>query len=393
MFVIRIWNYLRGYAIIIVEGLKIERFLNLCLVNGIYIWDVKKVNYTTIKAKIGLENFNKLRDVARKTDSSVEILQKNGLPFVIKNIKRRKFLYIGILLVTIFIYVLSSYVWMIEIVGTKNVSPDKITKNLNELGLREGIKKSSINNRSIENKMLIRMPELAWMGVQIKGTKVFVEVVEKKEAPPLISSKDACDIVAAKDGVIKKLLALNGDAMVKDGATVKKGQVLVSGTIKREGMDVRYVHSMAEITARTWYEDAEEIALQQVEYQKTGNSTTHYRLKVLGKELSKKKLPPYAEYNEYIEEKNILSFGDYVFPVKLIVNKYSELQSQTKNITVQEAKQQCAERLDARIKLQIPEDAVVVNRKIDYYVDKKTVKAKISVEVLEDIGVKQKINN
>jgi hypothetical protein len=35
---------------------------------------------------------------------------------------------------------------------------------------------------------------------------------------------------------------------------------------------------------------------------------------------------------------------------------------------------------------------VILNKNINYYVDKKSVKAKISVEVLEDIGVKQKIN-
>ena len=49
-------------------------------------------------------------------------------------------------------------------------------------------------------------------------------------------------------------------------------------------------------------------------------------------------------------------------------------------------------RLNARIKLRIPEDAVILKRDINYYTDKKSVKAKIRVEVLEDIGVKQKIN-
>ena len=46
MFIIRIWNYLRGYAIIIVKGLKIERFIDLAVVNNIYIWD-READYTT----------------------------------------------------------------------------------------------------------------------------------------------------------------------------------------------------------------------------------------------------------------------------------------------------------------------------------------------------------
>ena len=59
---------------------------------------------------------------------------------------------------------------------------------------------------------------------------------------------------------------------------------------------------------------------------------------------------------------------------------------------VNEAKARCAERLNSRIRLQIPEEAVILNKNINYYIDKKSVKAKISVEVLEDIGVKQKID-
>jgi similar to stage IV sporulation protein len=85
-FIIRIWNYFRGYAIIIVKGLKIERFINLAVVNNIYIWDIEKLDYTTVKAKIGLENFGRLRDIVRKTDSSVSILDKRGFPFIIRNI-------------------------------------------------------------------------------------------------------------------------------------------------------------------------------------------------------------------------------------------------------------------------------------------------------------------
>lgn len=391
MFIIRIWNYFRGYAIIIVEGLKIERFLNLAVLNGIYIWDIHKVNYTTIKAKINIRNFSKLREIVKKTGSSIRIEDKRGFPFFLKRAKKRKFLYTGILLLIISVFMLSSYVWMIEIVGAKTVDKEVILKKLNAYGLREGIRKGKIDKHGIENKMLIDMSEIAWLGIQVKGTKAIVEVVEKREVPPLLTRDDACDIVATKDGIISKLLVLNGDGIVKDGQTVKKGQVLVSGTIVRQDMENRFTHAMAQVNARTWYEDVEEIPLNQIEYKKTGKAETHYALKILNKVFARKTAIPYKEYNVYVEEKNLLSFGDYVFPLKLISTKYEALSSTAKSVTVQQAKDRCAERLTQRIRLQIPEDAVVLNKKISYYVEKKQVKAKISVEVLEDIGLEKKI--
>ncbi|HOE56603.1 MAG TPA: sporulation protein YqfD [Bacillota bacterium] len=391
MFIIRIWNYLRGYAIIIVKGLKIERFINLAVVNNIYIWDIKKLDYVTVKAKINLGNFRRLRDIVRKTDSSVSVLSKHGLPFIIRNVKRRKLFYTILLSLFIFIYIMSSFVWMIEIKGVKSVDTEKIVKCLNAEGLKEGSFKGKLDRRHIENQVLINMPELSWIGIQIKGTKAIVEVVEKKEKPPLISRDDACDIVAAKDGVITKLLVLSGDPLVKDGTTVRKGQRLVTGTILRENLEPRQVHSLAQVIARTWYEDAEEIPFQQIEYKPTGNISRQYRLKLLNKEFSGKRRVSFKDFNENIKERDLISFGDYVFPVKLIEHRFEELVPELKTLMINEAKERCLERLDARIKLMLPEGAVILNRNTNYYLNKKSVKATISVEVLEDIGVKQKI--
>lgn len=391
MFIIRIWNYFRGYAIIIVKGLKIERFINLIVVNNIYIWDIEKLDYTTVKAKIGLENFGRLRDIVRKTDSSVSILSKRGFPFIIRNIKRRKLFYGSLLSLFVLIYIMSSFIWMIEIVGTRNVDSEKIVRRLYAEGLREGSFKGRLDKRHIENQVLINMPELSWIGIQIKGTKAIVEVVEKREVPPLISRTDACDIVAAKDGVITKLLVLSGDPLVKDGDSVRRGQKLVTGTILRENLEPRQVHSLAQISARTWYEAAEEIPLQKVEYKPTGRIERHYKLKLLDKEFSRKRSVSFKDFNEFINERNLISFGDYVFPIKLVEYRFEELVPNLKTITVNEAKERCAERLNTGIKLQLPEGAVILNKNIEYFTDKKSVKAKINVEVLEDIGVKQKI--
>ncbi len=393
MLVLRIWNYLRGYAIIIVEGLKIERFINLAVINNIYIWDIKRLNYTSVEVKIGLGHFAKLREIVKKTNSTVKIEKKLGLPFIIKKIKRQKLLVFGFGMVMIFIFVITSYVWMIEITGTKTIDKAVILKNLYKEGLKEGQLKRKIDNRLLESKLLIEMPELSWVGVQIKGTKVIVEVVEKRPEPEIVKRDEACNIVSSKSGIISKINVLYGDGKVKNGDTVKKGQILVAGEIIRENLPARYVHSMAQVTGRTWYEDVEEILLEQIEFKKTGKSKAHYQLLVIGKSMMKEKEIPFEEYNKYIEEKNILSFGNYVFPIKVIKTTYIELQSEYMKYTVEEAKAKCEQRLKGRIKLQIPENSVVVDSKIDYYVEKKMIKSKISVEVMEEIGVQQKINN
>lgn len=392
MFILRLWNYFCGYAIIIVKGIKIERFINLAVVNNIYLWDIENIDYTTIKAKINIRDFFKLRSIVRKTDSNIQIIEKCGMPFKIKTVKRRKWFFFGLGALLIFIYILSSYIWMIEIHGLEKIDEQTVLENLSYAGLRVGIKKSKVEKRDIENRMLIRMPELTWMGIEIKGTKAFVTVVEKKPEPQLINRDEPCDIVASKNGIIEKILVLNGDGVVKDGDTVKKGQLLVSGTIIREGLPERYVHSMAEVNARTWYEDVEEIPFEQIEYKKTGRTFTTYSMEIIKKKIERAKKVPFEDYNKNSKDIYILSFGSYVFPIKLTVTKYEELVPLTKIINEEEAKTICEERLNTKIKLQLPENAVILNSRIEYFTNEKSLIGKIYVEVLENIGVKVKID-
>ena len=44
MLAIKIWNYLKGYVIIRIKGLTLERLLNLALSKDIYLWNVNRIN-------------------------------------------------------------------------------------------------------------------------------------------------------------------------------------------------------------------------------------------------------------------------------------------------------------------------------------------------------------
>lgn len=392
MFIVRLWNYFCGYAIITVKGLKLERFINLAVINGIYLWDIEKLDHTTVRTKISIEDFFRLRQIVKKTDSRVSIQEKCGMPFKIKTIKKRKLFLFGLGALFIFLYILSSFIWMIEVHGQKTISENVILENLRDNGLQVGIMKRKVDKRSIENKMLINMPELTWIGIEIKGTKAYITVSEKVAEPKYINIDEPCDIIAVKNAVIDKIFVLNGDGVAKDGDTVKKGQLLVTGIIERNNLDTRYVHAMAKVLAKTWYEDVEEISFKQIKYKNSGRITKVYSIELLGKKLQRNKIIPYKDFNKSIIENYIFSFGNYVFPIKFVTIVYSELIPIEKNLTIQEAKNRCSERLNEKIKLQYPKDAVVLDKRIEYFLKKESIIGKIFIEVIEDIATKRKID-
>ena len=98
MGVVKAWNFFKGYVIIKVKGLTLERFLNLAATNDIYLWDIRRIDYTELEMKATIEGFRALKEIVNKVGCRVEIVEKKGLPFLLYRIKNRKALGIGFIL-------------------------------------------------------------------------------------------------------------------------------------------------------------------------------------------------------------------------------------------------------------------------------------------------------
>ena len=93
-------KYLMGYIRITVEGYYIERFINICKMNSILVWNVKKENSVKIYLNTGIKDFKKMVNVARKTRCKIKIKNKRGIPFLLQKYKKRKLF--AILLIVMF---------------------------------------------------------------------------------------------------------------------------------------------------------------------------------------------------------------------------------------------------------------------------------------------------
>ena len=68
------------------------------------------------------------------------------------------------------------------------------------------------------------------MSINPMGTTLYVDVKERV-APPDKKTAEPQNITALCDGVITEILASSGEALVKPGEAVTKGQVLISGIV------------------------------------------------------------------------------------------------------------------------------------------------------------------
>lgn len=384
-------GYILGYVNIEVEGYFIERFINICNSKKILLWNMKRKHSTIIRANIGIRDFKKIKEIARKTKCRVKIQKKRGLPFVLHKYKKRKIFALFFILLIISTIALSNFVWNIEVVGNNNISTEEIIKSLEENNFKIGTSKTNLNTKNIVDKIRLKRSDLAWIGIEIKGTNAIVKIVEADLKPDIIKEEEYCNIVATKDAMIVKINAQNGTAVVKEGDIVTKGAVLIQGWLEGQFTGIRYVHANGEVKAKTWYSQKISIPLNQTKKVKTGKEENKYSVKINNFEINLPKgVPKFQNYDTIETSKKLKLFSDFYLPIEINQKTYQEYEEQEVTYSIEEAKELGITQADEVLKEQI-EGKQVTNKKINAEQIGANIEVEVIYEVLENIGTKEKI--
>lgn len=214
----------------LVKGEQTLRFVNLCRNNGIELRHlIRKEN--AIQMEIDAKNFKKLRPLVRKTHVKIHILNRQGPAFFFYRHKKRWWFLIGAAACAGIIYVLSLFIWQIEIDGNSKYTEDLILQALAQMNVKTGCRKSEIDLPGIEEELRIMYNEITWVSASITGTKLQIELREGNLKTSEVSESGPADLVADEDAVITNLVVRQGTAAVHYGDEVKKGDVLIEGRV------------------------------------------------------------------------------------------------------------------------------------------------------------------
>jgi len=227
-----------GVATVQIEGFFTERFINLCRINNIKIWNIKNIVKGVVRFNINIYDFKKIRKIAKKTKCKVCVKNKKGLYFKFFKYRKRK---IVLLLVALAIFVSiasSTFIWNIDIDGNSYISTDELRKALKESGIFIGSCKIGIDKKEVVNNVRVNVPDISWAGFEFDGTKAVLKVVEKTK----LNEKDKQNtnignIIVEKSGIITKIVPENGTAVFKPGSFVEAGTVVIEGVIYSKYID------------------------------------------------------------------------------------------------------------------------------------------------------------
>ena len=268
MLVMKLLKYIAGYVVFIAKGGFGERFINLCALSRVQVWDMTcRDGY--IKGKIAARDFHKLRRIVRKTGVKLTISEKIGLPFYLKQHRNRVGLIVSAVFYIVFCIVMNRFVWCIDTVDSENFSREQIISAAENAGLHHGIYVSKFDEEKAARGIFKAFDgKLSWVKVNIKGSLAVIEYREKTEKLKIEERGEPSNIVADFDGVIVSDETYQGAKNISRGNAVKTGDVLISGVV--EGVDQKPLYYEAKGKFTALHNDKSELTLS--------SDTVFYRL-------------------------------------------------------------------------------------------------------------------
>lgn len=387
-----LFNYIIGYIRISIEGYYIERFINICRNDKIAIWNLKRDKNVKLELNIGIKDLRKIKKIARQTKCKVKILRKKGLPFIFNRYKKRKIFFVFLLLIVILLSISSNFIWNIQIIEEDNKKLENIQNDISDCGLTIGKLKAQINTKEIINKVRLKRDDIAWMGIELKGTNAIIKIVKSTSKPEIIDETDYCNIVSDKQGVITKINAQNGTIAVKVGDTVNIGTPLINGWMEGKYTGIRYVHAKGEIEAKVWHTKSKKINYQTTERKETGNIENKYKIKINNFEINlSKRLSKFQIYDTIDAENKFKIFSNFYLPISLIKITNKEIKEEQEKYTIEEAKNIGIQQLQEELDNEIQDKEKIVNKIINTYEKEDGIEVNVTYEVLESIGTNEKI--
>ena len=175
-------RYLRGNVRFRLTGAAPEQCLNALAAARLEFWDIEREDALHLSLCVPAREAERLQRLALRL-CTAEVTERSGLRAQFGGLLRRPVLLLGLLAAAAATFVLQEFVWTIEVEEMTGSPAGQIVQALEELGIAPGTWGPSIDSPETRNRMLLRMPELAWLAVNRSGGRVQVLVTERQQPP------------------------------------------------------------------------------------------------------------------------------------------------------------------------------------------------------------------
>ena len=259
---------------------NIERFIKTLVANNINLLQIEYPKRNQLYIKVSDQDYEKIKMLNIKHD--LEIIELYGGLKIKHLININRYVLIAIVIGYFVLLLLTNVIFEVQVIHTSSNIRKLIFDELTINGIKRLRFKKSFDELQLIEKNIINKhkDKIDWLEIEEIGTKYIIRVEERKIKKE-IENIQYQHIVAERNGVIKKIEAKNGDIVRIINEYVEKGDIIISGIIKRGDMVIKNVKAIGAVYAEVWYNVRVEYPLTYREEKETGKGKTVYTFKFL----------------------------------------------------------------------------------------------------------------
>ena len=363
-----------------IKGKNINRFIKKIRNKKIEILSLKYQDSNQANIIIYKKDYEKILKI--KSIYEITELDVFGLIKIKRKIKFSKHLIIITIFFFIIFLIFTNVIFKVEVIHSNKKIRNLLLKELKQEGIKKySFKKSYKEISKIKEKILNKYPDdIEWLEIENSGTKYTVKV-EEREIIKKEENDTPRNIIAKKDGVLKKVIAEKGDIVKDMNDYVKKGDLIVNGELIFNEKVTGKVKATGKAYAEVWYVTKTEYPFAAYIETETKNKKNIYAIKFLNHtfELSLNKFK-----TKKIKEEDIVKHP--LIPIKLVKQKQTETKVTDILLTPEQAISKAKEKATNDIEKNLSKDEYIIRSKyLKSTVKESIVEVEMFFAVYEDI--------
>lgn len=310
-----------------------------------------------------------------KTSYNIQIINRFGVAKLRYLLLKYKYILSFLFLTLGLMIILSHFIFFIDVIHSKEEIRELVETDLKEFGISKyRFRVSYAKKEEIRNKILEKEKDkIEWLEIDRIGTRYIVNVEERLIKDNKVD-KEVRDIVAKKDAMILNIEAETGEIVRKKYEYVRKGDTIVSGTIKNKEDEVSKVKAEGKVYGEVWYSVTVELPKKYYEEKKTGKTSKALTLRIANKKIS----VPFSKDNKsYISEDSPILENNLI-PIKLVLETKHEIEIIDKEYNMDNSSSEAIKLATKKLEERLDEQSMILSKKVL----KKTLKnSKIIVEI------------
>lgn len=340
-----------------VTGNNINRFVNKLFRLDVDIYDIKYYRNKVV-FKVSYSDYLKIEKI--KTIYKINIIGVSGVKRFKSLLKKYNIFIMFFIFSILFLIFLTNFIFFIEIDHSKKVMRDLIFNEMDKNGLNLfSFGKSYDEILDIKEKIKSNnRDKIEWLEIKHIGVGYKVSVIERIENEDN-NSDNTNNIVASSNGLIMDMHVERGEIIKNKGDYVSKGDVIVSGIIRRNDKIVGVVDAKADVYAEVWYKVKVSYPLYYYEKKYKEKEKNVYTLKFLNQRIEILNFHPFKQ--KEIESKAIWNHS--FLPISFVKEHQKEVEIIEQNYTKEEAIQKAKEEALKKMKRKLTSEEYVISQK------------------------------